>query len=63
MHFYVPKLALQENLRYSLLTGVAGSQSTGYNATKKTYNKFPKCTLKILENRREDHCNGVPFLL
>ena len=56
------KVAVLEISRNSLLTGTAGLQPTGCNATKhKLLTKFLKSLLKNLENNHEELCNGVPI--
>ena len=58
------KLAFLEISKSSLLTAVAGLQSTVYNATKnELLTKFVKSALKLTENFQEVISNGVPFFV
>ena len=56
------KVALIRSSRDFSFTGVVGLQSTGCNATKDgLLTKFLKVVWKILENFKEEVCNGLPF--
>ena len=58
------KVAFLEISKRSLLTAVAGLQSTVNNGTKsELLTKFVKGVLKLTENFQEMISNGVPFLL